>query len=255
MLATYYVACYVICSDLSGVAVKCRATRTCRWPRIPAAGSIRGGGGRPACCGCWPRLAGRCGSRTSSALPPCPRPRRIAISSASSGPGWSSRTLPPSRYEFGPLMLRAGLAALGRSTAEAGGAGAGGDRRPHRGNRGRRRLGHAWPDPCAAGGGAPRAGGQRPARPCLPDDLFGLRPGLLRLRRAGRGPRPSPSARWRRAAPSPGPAPRPMRRRWTLIVAAVRRQGFATTANEGDTGLAAVSVPVFDAAGAASAWR
>ncbi|MFZ4408220.1 MAG: IclR family transcriptional regulator [Paracraurococcus sp.] len=33
------------------------------------------------------------------------------------------------------------------------------------------------------------------------------------------------------------------------IVAAVRRQGFATTANEGDTGLAAVSVPVFDAAG------
>ena len=33
------------------------------------------------------------------------------------------------------------------------------------------------------------------------------------------------------------------------IVAAVRRQGFATTANEGDTGLAAVSVPVFDAMG------
>ena len=33
------------------------------------------------------------------------------------------------------------------------------------------------------------------------------------------------------------------------IVAAVRRQGFATTANEGDTGLAAVSVPVLDATG------
>lgn len=33
------------------------------------------------------------------------------------------------------------------------------------------------------------------------------------------------------------------------VVETVRAQGFAATANEGDTGLAAVSVPVFDAAG------
>ena len=120
-----------------------------------------------------------------------------------------------SRYELGPLMLRAGLAALGRSdllkraeraleaivgrTGETAAAAVWGTHGPThvRLVAARHALaasvppGHVCPMTYSASGLVFCAFGE-PARPRL-----------------------SPSARWRRAAPLPGRAPRPMPRRWS----------------------------------------
>jgi DNA-binding IclR family transcriptional regulator len=151
------------------------------------------------------------------------------------------------RYELGPLMLRAGLVALGRSdllkraeraleaivarTGETAAAAVWGTHGPThvRLVAARHALaasvppGHVCPMTYSASGLVFCAFGE-------PDQTapFAERE-MAQSHAIGRPGAPANSAAL------------------ALIVAAVRRQGFATTANEGDTGLAAVSVPVFDA--------
>jgi DNA-binding IclR family transcriptional regulator len=153
------------------------------------------------------------------------------------------------RYELGPLMLRAGLAALGRSdllkraeraletivarTGETAAAAVWGTHGPThvRLVAGRHAMaasvppGHVCPMTYSASGLVFCAFGE-------PDQTapFAERE-MAQSRAIARPDAPADAAALKR------------------IVALVRRQGFATTANEGDTGLAAVSVPVFDAPG------
>jgi DNA-binding IclR family transcriptional regulator len=153
------------------------------------------------------------------------------------------------RYELGPLMLRAGLAALGRSdalkraertleavaarTGETAAAAVWGTHGPThvRLVSARHALaasvppGHVCPMTYSASGLVFCAFGD----PALTLPLAERE--MAQSRATTRPGAPAEAAALER------------------IVATVRRQGFATTENEGDTGLAAVSVPVFDAAG------
>jgi DNA-binding IclR family transcriptional regulator len=153
------------------------------------------------------------------------------------------------RYELGPLMLRAGLAALGRSdllkraeraleaivarTGETAAAAVWGTHGPThvRLVAARHALaasvppGHVCPMTYSASGLVFCAFGEAALTAHFAERE------MAQSRAIGRPGAPADAAALER------------------IVAAVRRQGFATTANEGDTGLAAVSVPVFDAEG------
>jgi DNA-binding IclR family transcriptional regulator len=155
-----------------------------------------------------------------------------------------------SRYELGPLMLRAGLAALGRSdllkraertldaivarTGETAAAAVWGTHGPTHVRLVAAR--HALAASVPPGHVCPMTYSASGLVFCAFDEPALTTPFAEREMAQSR-------AIARPGAPADAAA---LKR----IVAVLRRQGFATTANEGDTGLAAVSVPVFDATGA-----
>ncbi|WP_165982123.1 IclR family transcriptional regulator [Dankookia rubra] len=153
------------------------------------------------------------------------------------------------RYELGPLMLRAGLAALGRSdllkraeraleaivarTGETAAAAVWGTHGPTHVRLVAAR--HALAASVPPGHVCPLTYSASGLVFCAFDEAERTMPfaerEMSQSRAIGRPGAPADAAALER------------------VLAAVRRRAFATTANEGDTGLAAVSVPVFDAAG------
>lgn len=220
---------------------------------MPIAGDSRGGVNSVEVAGLLLQLLAEAGGPmrladlSRAAAMPSAKAHRYLVSLGRAG--LVEQDTATARYELGPLMLRAGLAALGRSdllkraeraleaivarTGETAAAAVWGTHGPThvRLVAARHALaasvppGHVCPMTYSASGLVFCAFG-------APDQTAPFAEREMAQSRAT-------------ARPGAPADPAALER----IVATVRRQGFATTANEGDTGLAAVSVPVFDATG------
>ena len=220
----------------------------------PAESAARGGVNSVEVAGGLLRLLSEAGGPmrladlSRAAAMPSAKAHRYLVSLARAG--LVEQDVETARYDLGPLMLRAGLAALGRSdalkraeraleaiaarTGETAAAAVWGTHGPThvRLVEARHELaatvppGHVCPMTYSAAGLVFCAFGD----PVLTAPLAERE--MAQSRAVGRPGAPTSVAELKR------------------LVEAVRAQGFATVANEGEGGLAAVSAPVFDADGA-----